>query len=50
VGPASNQGAPFVTSEPTAGVSRDVIEIARQLVARAGGPARDGRPELAAAR
>jgi pilus assembly protein CpaE len=50
VGPASNNGSPFVTTEPNAGVSRDVIEVARLLVARAGGPARDGRPELAAAR
>ena len=50
VGPASNQGAPFVTSEPNAGVSRDVVEVARQLVGRAAGQARAGQPELAAAR
>ena len=30
VGPASNQGAPFVTAEPNAGVSQDVVEVARQ--------------------
>ena len=33
VGPASNQGAPFVTAEPNAGVSKDVIELAKQLFA-----------------
>jgi pilus assembly protein CpaE len=51
VGPASNQGAPFVTASPGAGVSRDVIEVARVLVGAAGAPARAaGRPALAAAR
>ncbi|HEX8026246.1 MAG TPA: AAA family ATPase [Candidatus Limnocylindrales bacterium] len=44
VGPASNQGRPFVTADPDAGVSRDLTAIARDLVgdaapqqARAGG-------------
>ncbi|HXG25871.1 MAG TPA: response regulator [Candidatus Binatia bacterium] len=32
VGPSSNQGAPFVTAEPGAGVSKDVIEVAKQLL------------------
>ena len=32
VGPASNQGAPFVTAEPGSGVSTDVLNIARHLV------------------
>jgi pilus assembly protein CpaE len=32
VGPASNQGAPFVTAEPEAGVSRDLVEMTRQLL------------------
>jgi pilus assembly protein CpaE len=51
VGPASNQGAPFVTAEPNAGVSRDVIEVARQLVGVTGASAGAGsRPALAAAR
>jgi pilus assembly protein CpaE len=57
VGPASNQGAPFVTSEPGAGVSQDVLQIARYLIgpkgAAGGGEAagaRTGaRPALAAA-
>ena len=31
VGPASNQGLPFVTTDPAAGVSRDVIEVAQKL-------------------
>jgi pilus assembly protein CpaE len=39
VGPASNQGAPFVTAEPNAGVSKDVYEVARQLF----GPAASGK-------
>jgi pilus assembly protein CpaE len=51
VGAASNQGAPFVTAEPNAGVSRDLIEVARQMfgasLARGGAAA---RPALAAAR
>jgi pilus assembly protein CpaE len=50
VGPASNQGAPYVISEPGANVSRDTIEVARALfgvsVAPAGARA---RPALAAA-
>jgi len=33
VGPASNQGLPFVTSSPNAGVSGDMITVARDLVA-----------------
>ena len=50
VGPASNQGAPYVTAEPGANVSRDTIEVARALfgVAAAQAGAR-GRPALAAA-
>jgi Flp pilus assembly CpaE family ATPase len=32
VGPASNQGAPFVTAEPGAGVSQDILQVARYLV------------------
>jgi pilus assembly protein CpaE len=35
VGPASNQGAPFVTAEPNAGVSKDVVDVARQLLGAA---------------
>lgn len=51
VGPASNQGAPFVTAEPNAGVSRDVIDVARQLVGKAAGAGQAaGRPALAGAR
>ena len=56
VGPASNQGAPFVTLEPGAGVSQDVVDIARDLVdprgATRGAPragVRSGSPALAAA-
>ena len=55
VGPASNQGAPFVTAEPGAGVSQDVLQIARYLVgAKGGGVAAVGgrataSPALAAA-
>jgi pilus assembly protein CpaE len=50
VGPASNHGAPFVTTEPNAGVSRDIIEVARQIVgARAVAAGARGRPALAAA-
>ena len=37
VGPTSNQGAPFVTAEPGAGVSKDVIEVARSLLGLKGG-------------
>jgi pilus assembly protein CpaE len=50
VGPASNQGAPYVTAEPSANVSRDTIEVARALfgIAAASAGAR-GRPALAAA-
>jgi pilus assembly protein CpaE len=56
VGPASNQGRPFVTSDPDAGVSRDLIAIARDLVgdatpaAQAQGRGLFGRPAAAAAR
>jgi pilus assembly protein CpaE len=59
VGPASNQGAPFVTAEPGAGVSQDVLQIARYLT-NPRGAAGDGtapggahaaaRPALAGAR
>ena len=47
VGPASNQGAPFVTAEPNAGVSKDVVEVARVLL---GAGAASRRPVLAGAR
>jgi pilus assembly protein CpaE len=50
VGPASNQGAPYVTAEPNANVSRDTIEVARALFGIAAAPAgARGRPALAAA-
>jgi pilus assembly protein CpaE len=50
VGPASNQGAPYVTAEPSANVSRDTIEVARALFGVAAAPAgARGRPALAAA-
>jgi pilus assembly protein CpaE len=50
VGPASNQGAPYVISEPGANVSRDTIEVARALFGVAAAPAgARGRPALAAA-
>jgi pilus assembly protein CpaE len=48
--PASNQGAPYVTAEPSANVSRDTIEVARALFGVSAAPARAGtRPALAAA-
>jgi pilus assembly protein CpaE len=52
VGPASNQGAPFVTAEPGSGVSKDVIEVARTLFgAAAGSGSKAGaKPALAGAR
>jgi pilus assembly protein CpaE len=51
VGPASNQGAPFVTAEPGARVSHDVVEVAKAIVNSAGAPARYvDRPALAGAR
>src|SRR4051794_10388194 len=50
VGPASNQGAPYVTAEPDANVSRDTIEVARALFGVAAVPAgARARPALAAA-
>jgi pilus assembly protein CpaE len=52
VGPASNQGAPFVTTDPGAGVSQDVLQIARYLVnpsGAAGGENRTARPGARAA-
>jgi pilus assembly protein CpaE len=50
VGPASNQGAPYVISEPGANVSRDTIEVARALFGVSVAPAgARGRPALAAA-
>jgi len=50
VGPASNQGPPYVTAEPGANVSRDTIEVARALFGIAAAPAGvRGRPALAAA-
>lgn len=49
VGPASNQGTPFVTSDPGAGVSRDVLELAQALFGRSlAGAGR--KPALAGAR
>jgi pilus assembly protein CpaE len=49
VGPASNQGAPFVTAEPNAGVSRDLIEVATAMFGHSA--ASGGRkPALAGAR
>jgi len=53
VGPASNQGRAFVLSDPDAGVSRDLVAMARELVdSTLGGTARAaaGRPAAAAAR
>lgn len=56
VGPTSNQGAPFVTAEPAAGVSRDVVDVARALFgvkgsAAAGSDMKAGaKPALAGAR
>ncbi len=54
VGPASNQGAPFVTAEPDAGVSHDVIEVARLLIGLSSGASAgaraSARPALAGAR
>ena len=50
VGPASNQGAPYVTAEPGANVSRDTIEVARALFGVAAAPAgARARPALVAA-
>ena len=49
VGPASNQGAPFVTAEPNAGVSRDLVDVARQMFGSSAAGARSARPALAAA-
>ena len=47
VGPASNQGAPFVTAEPNAGVSKDMAEVAKVLFGTGAG---SRRPVLAGAR
>jgi pilus assembly protein CpaE len=49
VGPASNQGAAYVVSDPGANVSRDTIEVARALFGVVADPARARRPALAAA-
>ena len=50
VGPASNQGAPYVTADPNANVSHDTLEVARHLFGVAAAAARAGnRPALAAA-
>ena len=50
VGPASNQGAPYVTAEPNANVSQDTLEVARHLFGIAAAAARAGKhPALAAA-
>jgi pilus assembly protein CpaE len=40
VGPASNQGLPFVVADAQAGVSQDIVEIARRLVGPISAPAR----------
>ena len=48
VGPASNQGAPFVVSDPGAGVSKDVVEVATALFGRSVAGGR--KPALAGAR
>ena len=50
VGPASNQGAPFVTAEPGAGVSRDLVEVAQKLFGASPGTRAAGAPALAGAR
>ena len=51
VGPASNQGAPFVTAEPGAGVSKDILGVAQSLFGPAkGGSRASGKPALAGAR
>ena len=50
VGPASNQGAPFVTAEPGAGVSRDVVEVAQKLFGGSATGKQAGKPALAGAR
>ena len=47
VAPSNNQGAPFVTAEPNAGVSKDVVEVARSLL---GAAAIARKPALAGAR
>lgn len=47
VAPSNNQGAPFVTAEPNAGVSMDVVEVARSLL---GAAAMARKPALAGAR
>jgi pilus assembly protein CpaE len=49
VGPASNQGAPFVLAEPGAGVSHDMIEVAQAMFGRAAAGA-GRKPALAGAR
>jgi pilus assembly protein CpaE len=49
VGPASNQGAPFVTAEPNAGVSKDMIAVAEALFGKAAAAA-GRKPALAGAR
>lgn len=49
VGPASNKGAPFVTADPGAGVSLDVVSVATTLFGSALNGA-DRRPALAGAR
>lgn len=49
VGPASNQGQPFVSTDPGAGVSRDVVQIAQALFgASVSGSSR--KPAMAGAR
>jgi pilus assembly protein CpaE len=51
VATASNKGAPFVISDPGAGVSKDLIEVAGRLFGGAASGARSGtKPALAGAR
>jgi pilus assembly protein CpaE len=51
VATASNKGAPFVITDPGAGVSKDLIEVAGRLFGRSPSGARGGaKPALAGAR
>lgn len=50
VGPASNKGAPFVTTDPAAGVSRDLLSMANSLFGGAANGRSGRKPALAGAR
>jgi pilus assembly protein CpaE len=50
VSTASNQGAPFVTAEPAAGVTHDVIVVAQRMFGKTAAGAQADRQALAAAR